>query len=584
MNILKLTFCFILALIVGCSLNRAPDVVKLDDSSVKKEIQNPFPEMSGKHSDKDQERLYNYLASQQRIADGDLDRAILDLKKVLDLDPDNSYLRRELAMYYLQAQNSAAALDLIKKNVEENPDDQQSLFLYARTLEIMNRKKEAKAVYEKLIAGESPKESVFLRLGDLYLEENDLDNAFRVYSELVKKFPDSYAGHFFIGKIYMIRGEYDKAEAHIRKTLELFPGLEEPQYELADIYRKKGQIQKSIKIFQNIIKNNPDNIFASLELAVLYHENGSAEEAQKLLDDIAVKKYNDASLYRIIGQEYLEQKRFPEAVTILEGLLKAAPEKSGIFYMLGIALSDSGKTEGAIEQFKHVDESSKFYLRAAIQTAMLYEKLGNLDAAIDQTKALLEKHRDDQDLYMFLGMFYEEKQLYKEASQTLEDGLRLDEKQVQMNFRLGIVYDKMGDRKKSIEQMKKVIQLDPSHVNALNYLGYTYADMNTHLDEAESLIRKALEYKPNDGYITDSLGWVYYKKGDFAQAVNYLEKATTLVPDDAIIREHLGDAYLKMKQTDKALEAYRRSLLLNPEDKSAIEKKINSLLEKKSQF
>jgi len=131
--------------------------------------------------------------------------------------------------------------------------------------------------------------------------------------------------------------------------------------------------------------------------------------------------------------------------------------------------------------------------------------------------------------------------------------------------------------------MRTVIRLDPKNANALNYLGYTYADLGTHLDEAEKLIKEALNYKPDDGYITDSLGWVYYKKGLYEKAVEMLERAVKLVPNDPIILEHLGDAYLKMNDRDKALEYYNRSLEHQKKDKEKIEKKIQTLSKKGSE-
>jgi len=125
--------------------------------------------------------------------------------------------------------------------------------------------------------------------------------------------------------------------------------------------------------------------------------------------------------------------------------------------------------------------------------------------------------------------------------------------------------------------MKTVIRLDPEHANALNYLGYTYAELGQNLDEAESLIKTALKQKPDDGYITDSLGWVYFKKGLFSQAVKLLETAVSLEPDDPTILEHLGDAYLKLDEKEKALQLYKRSLLNKENDKAALEKKIQAL-------
>jgi Tfp pilus assembly protein PilF len=133
-----------------------------------------------------------------------------------------------------------------------------------------------------------------------------------------------------------------------------------------------------------------------------------------------------------------------------------------------------------------------------------------------------------------------------------------------------------------MEAMRKVISLDPKHANALNYLGYTYADLGQNLDEAERLIKEALKYKPNDGYITDSLGWVYYKKGEFDKAIIYLKKAVELVPDDPIMLEHVGDAYLKLDDRENALKYYKKSLEVKEKDKGALEEKIRQLMRKES--
>jgi tetratricopeptide (TPR) repeat protein len=125
--------------------------------------------------------------------------------------------------------------------------------------------------------------------------------------------------------------------------------------------------------------------------------------------------------------------------------------------------------------------------------------------------------------------------------------------------------------------MKTVVRLKPNNADALNYLGYTYADMGINLDEAESLIQNALKIKPEDGYITDSLGWVYYKRGQYRQALKYLMKAVDLVPDDPVILEHIGDVHRMLRNAGEALNYYRRSIEKSSKNKNAIEEKIRSL-------
>jgi Tfp pilus assembly protein PilF len=108
--------------------------------------------------------------------------------------------------------------------------------------------------------------------------------------------------------------------------------------------------------------------------------------------------------------------------------------------------------------------------------------------------------------------------------------------------------------------MKTILRIDPKDASALNYLGYTYAEMGIHLDQALKLVQRALEIRPEDGYITDSLGWVYYKKQVYDKAVFYLEKAVELSNYETVIAAHLADAYLKTGQREKAVAMYKKAL------------------------
>ncbi|MBF0525208.1 MAG: tetratricopeptide repeat protein, partial [Deltaproteobacteria bacterium] len=128
--------------------------------------------------------------------------------------------------------------------------------------------------------------------------------------------------------------------------------------------------------------------------------------------------------------------------------------------------------------------------------------------------------------------------------------------------------------------------IDQNYSNALNYIGYTYAEQGIKLDEAEQLIKKAASLDPDNGYITDSLGWVYYQKGDLDKAQTQLERAYQLVNDDPTITEHLGDIYLKKGLHKKALEMYKKAveLLLGKTKDKDQEKDLGRIKEKIEQM
>jgi len=338
-----------------------------------------------------------------------------------------------------------------------------------------------------------------------------------------------------------------------------------------------GKDKEIVRLYQEIIEKDPQNIRAAMELGYYYHQKGRLAHAKQIFQDLGVRSDTEKEVIRTVAQRYLDPKEYAAAAVILEGMLKGSPDSSDLHYVAGVARDGKKNWEKAIEHFKKVTPDSNFYSEAAVRIAFLYQEQKKTEQAIDYLNSVIKIAPDNPELLLYLGSLYEENEEFSKAESVLKQGLEREPDNTRFHFRLGVVYDKWGRKADSINEMETVIRLDPKDANALNYLGYTYADLGEKLDEAERLIKAALEEKPDDGYITDSLGWVYFKKGLFEEAVKYLEKAVSLVPDDPIILEHMGDAYLEIRHKEKALEFYKRSLLNKNKDKKNIEKKIREL-------
>jgi tetratricopeptide (TPR) repeat protein len=151
-------------------------------------------------------------------------------------------------------------------------------------------------------------------------------------------------------------------------------------------------------------------------------------------------------------------------------------------------------------------------------------------------------------------------------------------------YDLGVIYGNAGQRESALELMVQVLEKNGDHPSALNYVGYTWAERGERLDEAEAYVRRASELRPDDGYITDSLGWVFYQQGlekleagdassarqSFGLAIEQLELALELLDDgDPVITRHLADAYRSVSRFEEALNTYRRALELEPEEDDA---------------
>lgn len=530
-------------------------------------------------SERTDNSYYYYTEAQLALKKGQVDHAIQLLLEASKIDPASVFLDLELASLYLSQKKTAEALLALEKGLAMDPEHLEALILYGNINQSLKQNDKAKQAYSKAIEIAPDKEErVYLLLGNILMDEGNFDDAFDIYQRLVDTFPASFAGHFFLGKIHAEKDRPDEAEAAFKRALALEPELEEGRFELLKIYKTTGETDKARALYIELLEKNPNNIRAAMELGLFYQKNGFIKEGENLLKDLGLRSKQDPEIIRKVIQLYIDPEQYDDAIVVLEGMLKEMQDSSDLQYLTGVSYDGKGDDDKAMAYFKLVTPDNRFYENAVVHISVLYQEQQKITEAIAYIKTAIENIPDNPEFMLYLGSFYEEIEAYDDAETALRRGLDIDPGHIRIQFRLGVVYDKWGKKSESIAAMKKVIALDPENANALNYLGYTYADMGTNLDEAESLIREALKYKPDDGYITDSLGWVLYKKGLFQEAVIYLEKAVKLTENDPIILEHLGDAYLQIHDKENALKYYQESLRKKTEDTEILENKISDLL------
>jgi Flp pilus assembly protein TadD len=162
------------------------------------------------------------------------------------------------------------------------------------------------------------------------------------------------------------------------------------------------------------------------------------------------------------------------------------------------------------------------------------------------------------------------------AENILKEGLKALPSNIDLLYSLGVIYEKTNRFTESVREMEAVLKIDPNNAEVLNFIGYSYADRGMNLEEAEKMIIQALKIKPGNGYMIDSLGWVYFKQNKLDSAVKKLKEAVELMPNDAAIVEHLGDVYAQQNKVKEALEMYQRALKIDPKN-SSLQKKLEDI-------
>lgn len=447
-------------------------------------------------------------------------------------------------------------------------------------------------------------------LGSLLLQRQDLDRAekeFQKATQLASEEPHGYIG--LIG-VYRLRNEKAKALTIARQLVEKNPSLAEGWATLAKMHlvdrdRQKaletskrayelrsqdpekiliyalaleinGQSQKAVGLYEQLFRLNPTSEELIQRMVGLYRQIGDLNDALSLLEDAEKKNPSDGVLLQK-AFIYWELKKFHKSSQILDSLAKRHPGRDRFLYLAGLGRERIKDVKGALYYFLNIDEESSLFVHARFRAINLYRYDKNLDAAYGVVREVLDSEAPRRDeFYSIGGQILKEKNDIPKAISLLEEGVDQFPERLGILFLLGAYYEQNNQMDECVEVMKRVIEKDPKHHAALNFLGYLYVEMDENLDEAEEMIRQAIELKPGDGFYLDSLGWLYFRKGDLQKAEKWLLAAYQLVPDEGVVMEHLGDLYFELERPKDALEWYQKALKgrLEPRDKERIEEKI----------
>ncbi|MFZ1170735.1 MAG: tetratricopeptide repeat protein [Bradyrhizobium sp.] len=239
------------------------------------------------------------------------------------------------------------------------------------------------------------------------------------------------------------------------------------------------------------------------------------------------------------------------------------------------------KPQMAIKVYERVPASSPLKRNAQIQLAIDLDAADRTDDAIKILKGVTTDDPKDIEAIMALGNIERGRKKFADCTTTYSQGIDILPKETDKNtwvyyYYRGICEERDKQWNKAEADMRKALDLQPEQPHVLNYLGYSWIDQGINLDEGMKMIKRAVDQRPDDGYIVDSLGWAYYRIGNYEDAVKNLERAIDLKPEDPTINDHLGDAYWRVGRTLEAKFqwAHARDLKPEPEDLPKIEAKI----------
>jgi Flp pilus assembly protein TadD len=518
-----------------------------------------------------QSQLGNYLAALIASADRDTASAEAYYREALTLDPRNADLLERAFAAALSNGDEQSANALGERLLARDPSNSVARLATAVHAIAQGRYAAARALLGSGDARSRDLTTTLLTAWS-YAGQSDLHHALdavdRIKDPSVAAFRDYHGG--------LISDQLGNP-AEARRRLKLAYDADKNNLRFADAYARflaaHGEADAAKKVYDDFSAVVPHHPLVENALARL-------SAGQPLDGTVHDAKEGAAEVLFGLGGEGSRQGDELPSLIYLRLSLYLRPSHDLTAVTLANLFQQMKQAEQAIAIYESVQLTSPLREDAEIQTALELDGMGKSSEATKRLGEIAAARPHDVDALSSLAGLQRMEKKYAEAAATYDRaiaavGIPQRENWTLFYFR-GICFERNKEWPKAENDFKKALELFPDQPLVLNYLGYSWVDQGINLDEAFKMLRRAVELRPNDGYIVDSLGWAHFKLGQFAEATQTLERAINLKPADPVLNDHLGDAYWRV---DRRTEAHfqwnhARDMGPEPEDLPAILKKI----------
>ncbi len=517
--------------------------------------------------------LANFVEGMALEENGEMDRALDAYRKVLNVDPGQAQLAARVAGLLIQQDDFPQAIDVLKDAIKANPNNaepyQQLAFIY---LKYLKKTDQAIDYANRAIALNPGDAEGYQRLVEIEVAAGQEKKALEVLDRAAKIHSNDPAFWMRLGKLYMailFKSDSQPKPDELKRTNEVFKKAAEHAgddpavlKEIADYYAASQQLKEAIPLYLHVLELQPDDANAREKLATGFILTNQRGKAVEMLEQIIKEHPEKYQSYDLLAQVLEDEARSLQRANRLEEA-KAKFAKVAANYEQSLLINPSHPST-----YLHLAE-------------LLLGPLRDADRAVKLLTEARHRFPGAPEIVYYLAIAQREAKQSQQAVATFEEALheaQLDEDDDVINakfyFNYGAAAEQAGLYEKAANLLRKSIALDPANsAEAYNYIGYMWADHNMNLDEAEAMIKRALESEPNNASYLDSLGWVEFRKGKFDQALNdLLHAAKSVERDDPVVFEHIGDTYLKLNRVPEALDAWQKALALDPKNKTLADK------------
>lgn len=533
-----------------------------------------------------------HLESQDKIPE-----AIEALKKAAALDPGAAEPLAELAALYARQDNAADSVAAAESALKIDPQNAEANRILGSVLAALIQQKQllkpsddlrsyprrAIAALEIAHSADADDLGLSFTLAGLYLDNDRPADAIPLLQRVVDEQPQYVQGSLLLAEAQEASGHPDAAVRTLQAVLRDQPRLLRAQVQLAELYEGQQNWPAAADTWTRAQALSPANTEIAARRASSLVKAGRAKDAVPVLQGLLKQQPGDVRLSFVLAQAQRDAGDLESAEATARSLHTAHPDDTRAMYLFSQILDGRGKYQDEIDLVKPEIAKLRATPATAGQAALLLgseglalQQLHKNDEAIAAFKDAVALAPDDPLRYVLLIQGYTAAKRHKEAIDEGELARQKFAGDSSVLYQLGAAYDRAGRQADAEHVFRDLIARDPLDAPALNYLGYMFAEHGTSLDEAVSLIDRALKVEPGNPSYLDSLGWTYLQQGKVDLADSPLTTAADKLPNNSVIQEHLGDLRLKQNRRADAIAAWQRALAGDGEeiDRGRIEKKI----------
>lgn len=508
-----------------------------------------------------------YLKGSDASLRGDSLSAAAFFSYVLKIQTEDTYVSKRYAVELIRLNKLADAKVILEKLYKKEKAENVGLIL-AGVHTALKEKREAQIVYHSLIKRYPSSEEACVFLAKSYSLESNFKKAYRLLAKCEKRNKGKAIYSFYRGKIELARGHRKSAEKQYKKSLRIDPTYQQSAVALGSLYEEDKKLKKALVVYEKFLVKSPYSYSVLKSVIQIYFALGEYEKVIPHAEILSNVDPSDLNLKVRLGILYADSKQYDDAKGIFKEILMAVPKSDKVLYYLGSLYQQTGEFDFAVTYFSKVPEESSLFHESHLQIAHMLQAQAeddNKDRSRDRFISFvnsISKKSDELriELKVILAGYFENAGRVPAAVDEMEDIQRDKGFNEGHEYYLAALLEKNGDYEKSKKVIEDLLERNPENPHALNFLGYTLLERGQELDKAHTLIKKAVSLKPEDGYIRDSLGWYYYKTGNYEQALVEIKKAWSLVKTDVIVTKHLAMVYKKLNNYELAKKFYVEAL------------------------